>query len=197
MLLSHLRTEEKKILAAAAERGIEVVRVYRPRGPVRSGRSGRFPDVDLVLDRSLVHSRAEYTLRLLAALGHPDGQQLRRRASSATTSSTRRWPLSRHGVPTLRTTGRLHAAVRPGRDRGTRLSGGPEAEHRLVGPPAGEGEYRGGGGGGAGAQGGAWARSTTRSSTSRSTSRSRGAISASSSSATGSWRRPTATPSTG
>jgi [lysine-biosynthesis-protein LysW]--L-2-aminoadipate ligase len=70
MLVSHLRTEEKAILAAAAARGIEVVRVF-DREVWFDLQQRNFPEVDLVLDRSLVHSRAEYTLRLLQHWGIP------------------------------------------------------------------------------------------------------------------------------
>ncbi len=65
LLLSQVRVEEKNILARAADRGIAVVPVYDRE--VHFDLSRRtFPDVDVVLDRSLVHSRAEYTLRLLS-----------------------------------------------------------------------------------------------------------------------------------
>ncbi|MCA1724703.1 MAG: lysine biosynthesis protein LysX, partial [Thermomicrobia bacterium] len=70
LLLSQVRVEEKNILARAADRGIEVVPVYDRE--VHFDLSRRtFPDVDVVLDRSLVHSRAEYTLRLLSSWGIP------------------------------------------------------------------------------------------------------------------------------
>ncbi len=70
MLVSHLRTEEKSILAAAAARDIAVERVFDREVYFDLGQR-RFPEVDLVLDRSLVHSRAEYTLRLLQSWGIP------------------------------------------------------------------------------------------------------------------------------
>lgn len=70
MLVSHLRTEEKAILAAAERRGITVERVFDREVWFDLGER-RFPAVDLVLDRSLVHSRAEYTLRLLQSWGIP------------------------------------------------------------------------------------------------------------------------------
>ncbi len=70
MLVSHLRTEEKAILAAAAARDIAVERVFDREVYFDLGQR-RFPEVDLVLDRSLVHSRAEYTLRLLQSWGIP------------------------------------------------------------------------------------------------------------------------------
>ena len=68
MLVSHLRTEEKAILARAAAREITVERVF-DREVYFDLSQRRFPEVDLVLDRSLVHSRAEYTLRLLQSWG--------------------------------------------------------------------------------------------------------------------------------
>ncbi|CAA9582866.1 MAG: Alpha-aminoadipate--LysW ligase (EC, partial [uncultured Thermomicrobiales bacterium] len=70
ILVSHLRTEEKAILAAAAARGLSVERVF-DREVWFDLTERRFPAVDLVLDRSLVHSRAEYTLRLLQLWGIP------------------------------------------------------------------------------------------------------------------------------
>ncbi len=70
MLVSHLRTEEKAILVAAEGRGIAVERVF-DREVWFDLAERRFPEVDLVLDRSLVHSRAEYTLRLLQSWGIP------------------------------------------------------------------------------------------------------------------------------
>ena len=70
LLLSQVRIEEKNILARAAERGIAVERVFDREVHFDLGRR-TFPDVDVVLDRSLVHSRAEYTLRLLSSWGIP------------------------------------------------------------------------------------------------------------------------------
>ncbi len=70
ILLSQVRVEEKNILAAAAKRGIEVVPVYDREVHFDLTRR-TFPDVDIVLDRSLVHSRAEYSLRLLDSWGIP------------------------------------------------------------------------------------------------------------------------------
>jgi len=70
ILLSQVRIEEKNILAAATARGIEVVPVY-DREVHFDLMHRSFPDVDIVLDRSLVHSRAEYSLRLLSSWGIP------------------------------------------------------------------------------------------------------------------------------
>lgn len=70
VLLSQVRTEEKLILQAARERGVEVEKIYDREVFFDLSRR-RFPPVDLVLDRSLVHSRAEYTLRLLKSWGIP------------------------------------------------------------------------------------------------------------------------------
>ena len=70
MLLSNVRMEEKAILAAAKARGIEVERIFDDEIFFDLERRN-FPQVDLVLDRSLAHSRAEYTLRLLQSWGIP------------------------------------------------------------------------------------------------------------------------------
>jgi [lysine-biosynthesis-protein LysW]--L-2-aminoadipate ligase len=70
VLLSQVRYEEKLILQAARQRGVAVEKIYDREVYFDLGRR-RFPAVDLVLDRSLVHSRAEYTLRLLKSWGIP------------------------------------------------------------------------------------------------------------------------------
>ncbi len=70
VLLSQVRHEEKLILQAMRGRGIEVEKIYDREVYFDLGERG-FPAVDLVLDRSLVHSRAEFTLRLLKSWGIP------------------------------------------------------------------------------------------------------------------------------
>jgi [lysine-biosynthesis-protein LysW]---L-2-aminoadipate ligase len=70
VLLSQVRTEEKLILQAARQRGIAVEKIFDREVFFDLGER-RFPEVDLLLDRSLVHSRAEYTLRLLKSWGVP------------------------------------------------------------------------------------------------------------------------------
>ncbi|MCC6630307.1 MAG: lysine biosynthesis protein LysX [Chloroflexi bacterium] len=70
VLLSQVRTEEKLILQAARDRDVTVEKIYDREVYFDLGRP-TFPDVDIVLDRSLVHSRAEYTLRLLQSWGIP------------------------------------------------------------------------------------------------------------------------------
>ncbi len=70
VLLSQVRHEEKLILQAMRGRGIEVEKIYDREVYFDLGER-RFPAVDLVLDRSLVHSRAEFTLRLLKSWGIP------------------------------------------------------------------------------------------------------------------------------
>ncbi|HEX5503272.1 MAG TPA: lysine biosynthesis protein LysX, partial [Thermomicrobiales bacterium] len=101
MLVSHLRTEEKEILAAADARGIEVVRVFDREVYFDLGRR-RFPAVDLVLDRSLVHSRAEYTLRLLQSWGIPTVNSFATTVLCDNKFHTN-MAFIEHGVPTLRT----------------------------------------------------------------------------------------------
>lgn len=101
MLVSHLRTEEKAILTAAERRGIAVERVF-DREVWFDLEKRRFPEVDLVLDRSLVHSRAEYTLRLLQSWGIPTVNSF-----ETTTLCDNKFHTNmafiEHGVPTLRT----------------------------------------------------------------------------------------------
>ncbi len=74
VLVSHLRAEEKLILAAARARGIEVTPLF-DRELVLDLSA---PDaaagglaVDVVLDRCVAHSRAGYTLRVLERWGVP------------------------------------------------------------------------------------------------------------------------------
>lgn len=101
MLVSHLRTEEKAILAAAAKRDIIVERIFDREIWFDLGKR-RFPEVDLVLDRSLVHSRAEYTLRLLQSWGIPTINSF-----ETTTLCDNKFHTNmafiEHDVPTLRT----------------------------------------------------------------------------------------------
>jgi [lysine-biosynthesis-protein LysW]--L-2-aminoadipate ligase len=101
ILLSQVRIEEKNILARAAERGIEVVPVY-DREVHFDLFQRTFPDVDVVLDRSLVHSRAEYTLRLLSSWGIPTVNTF---AASQICDNKFHTTLAfvEAGVPTLRT----------------------------------------------------------------------------------------------
>src|SRR3954454_12687112 len=72
VLVSHLREEEKLILNAARDRGIDVTPLFdRELVLDLSARSAEEAglDVDVVLDRSVVHSRAEYTLRTIERWG--------------------------------------------------------------------------------------------------------------------------------
>lgn len=74
ILVSYLRQEEKLILAAARARGIDVVPLFdrdlalnlSAPTPQESG-----VDIDVLLDRSVVHSRAGYTLHAMSRWGIP------------------------------------------------------------------------------------------------------------------------------
>lgn len=74
ILVSYLRQEEKLILAAARARGIDVVPLFdrdltlNLSAPT-AAESG--VDIDVLLDRSVVHSRAGYTLHAMARWGIP------------------------------------------------------------------------------------------------------------------------------
>jgi [lysine-biosynthesis-protein LysW]--L-2-aminoadipate ligase len=70
LLVSHLREEEKLILAAAQELGIETV-VLRDRELALDLSDPRPPAVDVVLDRCVAHTRGGYALRIFEAWGIP------------------------------------------------------------------------------------------------------------------------------
>ncbi len=70
ILISQVRLEEKLIFAAMEAAGIQLVKVF-DKELILDLDQPQFPQVDLVLDRGLVHSRAEYTLRFLRDLGIP------------------------------------------------------------------------------------------------------------------------------
>jgi [lysine-biosynthesis-protein LysW]--L-2-aminoadipate ligase len=70
VLISQVRLEEKLIFAAAERAGLELVKVF-DKELVLDLCEPSFPEADVVLDRSLVHSRAEYSLRYLSGLGIP------------------------------------------------------------------------------------------------------------------------------
>ncbi|MDQ3523785.1 MAG: lysine biosynthesis protein LysX [Chloroflexota bacterium] len=74
ILVSYLRQEEKLILAAARARGIDVVPLFdRDLALNLSAPTARESgvDIDVLLDRSVVHSRAGYTLHAMARWGIP------------------------------------------------------------------------------------------------------------------------------
>lgn len=101
VLISQVRLEEKLIFAAAERAGIELVKVF-DKELILDLACPRFPEADLVLDRGLVHSRAEYTLRFLRDMGIPTVNSY-----DATFTCDNKFLtssiLSRAGIPTLRT----------------------------------------------------------------------------------------------
>ncbi|MCC6705589.1 MAG: 30S ribosomal protein S6--L-glutamate ligase, partial [Thermomicrobiales bacterium] len=74
VLVSHLRLEEKLILQAARDQGVEVTPVF-DRSTIVDLHAGTAAaaglDVDVVLDRGVVHSRAAYILKALNLWGIP------------------------------------------------------------------------------------------------------------------------------
>jgi [lysine-biosynthesis-protein LysW]--L-2-aminoadipate ligase len=101
VLISQVRLEEKLIFAAAERAGIELIKLF-DKELILDLEHPTFPKVDLVLDRSLVHSRAEYTLRFLRDLGIPTINSY-----EATLTCDNKFlttiTLRRCGVPTLHT----------------------------------------------------------------------------------------------
>ena len=74
VLVSHLRLEEKLILQAARDKGIEVTPIFDRSAVIDlSARTAADEglDVDVVLDRGVVHSRAAYILKALNLWGIP------------------------------------------------------------------------------------------------------------------------------
>src|SRR5665811_2396906 len=74
ILVSYLRQEEKLILAAARARGIDVVPLFdRDLALNLSAPTAKESgvDIDVLLDRSVVHSRAGYTLHAMTRWGIP------------------------------------------------------------------------------------------------------------------------------
>jgi [lysine-biosynthesis-protein LysW]--L-2-aminoadipate ligase len=101
VLLSQVRLEEKLIFAAAERAGVELVKVFDKELILDLG-NPEFECVDLVLDRGLVHSRAEYTLRFLKSLGIPtvNPYEATLTCDNKFLTST---ILCERGIPTLRT----------------------------------------------------------------------------------------------
>lgn len=101
VLLSRIRVEEKLIFRAAEARGYEVTRID-DRDLVFDLEKPNFPDVDVVLDRGLVHSRAEYTLRILESWGVPTINSYRATITCDNKFLTN-MALIENKIPTLRT----------------------------------------------------------------------------------------------
>ena len=101
MLVSHLRAEEKLILAAARARGVETL-VLTDRALALDLTDPAPPAVDVVLDRCVAHTRGGYALRVFDAWGIPT---LNSSAAVATCDDkvVMSLALARAGVPQLRT----------------------------------------------------------------------------------------------
>src|SRR5947209_452019 len=101
ILLSQVRLEEKLIFSAVEAAGIQLLKVF-DKELVLDLEQPSFPEVDGVLDRGLVHSRAEYTLRFLQSLDIPTVNSY-----SATITCDNKFLTSMRlreaGVPSLRT----------------------------------------------------------------------------------------------
>lgn len=101
MLVSHLREEEKMILAAAQERCIPV-EVLQDRRLTLDLTSPNPPAVDVVLDRCIAHTRGSYALRAFERWGIPTINTSSAAAicdDKAEMTAT----LAAAGVPTLKT----------------------------------------------------------------------------------------------
>ncbi|CAN5545256.1 lysine biosynthesis protein LysX [soil metagenome] len=101
LLVSHLREEEKMILSAARSRGI-VVEVLQDRRLMLDLTAPNPPDVDVVLDRCIAHTRGGYALRAFERWGIPT---INTALSAAICDDKVEMTaaLAESGVPTLRT----------------------------------------------------------------------------------------------
>jgi [lysine-biosynthesis-protein LysW]--L-2-aminoadipate ligase len=101
VLVSHLREEEKLILAAARARGIETT-VLQDRSLILDLTSGERPDVDLVLDRCVAHTRGSCALRVFDRMGVPTLNSSQA-VDTCDDKVVMTAALAAAGVPTLRT----------------------------------------------------------------------------------------------
>jgi [lysine-biosynthesis-protein LysW]--L-2-aminoadipate ligase len=102
VLLSHVREEEKLLLRALAERGAEVVRLYDRQLVFDLTDARSWPQVHLVLDRCMAHSRGQVALHLFESAGVPTINRSQATAIADDKVLTTRL-LAAAGVPTLRT----------------------------------------------------------------------------------------------
>lgn len=101
VLVSHLREEEKLILAAATARGVETT-VLQDRSMVLDLTSPDRPQVDLVLDRCVAHTRGSTVLRIFDQWGI-ETLNSSRSVDTCDDKVIMTAALAAHGVPTLRT----------------------------------------------------------------------------------------------
>lgn len=104
MLFSHVREEEKLLLAAFAKRGIEPVRLH-DRKLVLDLTAPGSPcgvELDIVLDRGMAHGRAAVAMQIFDALGIPTVNSSRA-SNLADDKVATTLALAAAGVPTLRT----------------------------------------------------------------------------------------------
>src|SRR5690606_2020016 len=102
--LSHVREEEKLLLAAFAKRGVEPIRLHDRKIAFELTALDRpQPEaLDIVLDRALAHSRAAVALQVFDALGIPTVNSGKASALADDKVATT-LALAAAGVPTIRT----------------------------------------------------------------------------------------------
>lgn len=101
VLLSHVREEEKLLLRALVDRGVEPVRLYDRALVVDLTDPADLPKLDLVLDRCMAHSRGVTALRLFESVGIPTVNNSQAMETADDKVMTTR-VLAAAGLPTLR-----------------------------------------------------------------------------------------------
>jgi len=102
VLLSHVREEEKLLLRALSNRGVDPVRLYDKALVFDLTDPSDVPRLDLVVDRCIAHSRGVTALRLFESLGIPTVNSSQAMATADDKAATTR-ALAAAGLPTLRT----------------------------------------------------------------------------------------------
>jgi [lysine-biosynthesis-protein LysW]--L-2-aminoadipate ligase len=104
VLMSHVRAEEKQLLAAFTKRGVEPVRMLdRTLSFELTALNRPQPrPLDLVLDRCMAHGRAAVALQIFTAMGVPCVNSMRA-SNIADDKIATTLALAQAGVPTIRT----------------------------------------------------------------------------------------------
>ncbi|MFN8566462.1 MAG: hypothetical protein U0Z44_02825 [Kouleothrix sp.] len=144
VLCSRVRVEEKLLFQEMDRRGLDYVRIDDD-AVIFHLNEGHYP-YDIVLERSIHHSRALYALKALNDAGVPTVNTAAVADVCGDKFKTTQ-ALIKHGVPTPRQ--RWRYTVKNAGSEARELPGGAQAGDRLVGPPDRQGQRPRGGRGAA------------------------------------------------